>query len=533
MRNGLDQWGHALPFLRQWEVGRGPAPAEDTGRDTVRSGFAPCLVTLLRLSAPPRFGADVDSLPPWLLAGLARTGHLPLAAELALSTGDELGRAERLLAVVRAAADAGDVHGAQALTDSITLRQCRDQALVGQVSAWARAGERDRAVALAETVRYPHHWAVTWALLAKAVADGGDTRAALAFADRAEEHVFCGDPSAAKVLVLLLEVADLVGDRDRADDLADRLEDWARSRGRRDGGFDRDRPRPLATVLVRDLHRGDLDRLDALLRRPRRSPLDAWVMAVVLASAPASTDVETALALADRAQTLLGACATSSGEAIALCTAAARMLALHGQVERAAAFADAMHAPDVREERQTQIVAELARGGDTGRAEELARAIGDGATRGHALVAVVRELARQGETDRAARLADTIDDPWLRDHALVAVVPETARHGQRDRAEALARTIVHRATRARALTELAEVLTESSEPSEARRLAVRAAALDGWSKVLPLLERLAPDALVATVDAWTGGRVGEPAGRADGRHQEGARAPAQADGADR
>ncbi|MGW6210404.1 hypothetical protein [Streptomyces sp. NPDC055109] len=91
---------------------------------------------------------------------LARTGHLVRAAELAYTMGDELEQGTELLELVKAAAGAGDLSGAQALAESIPLRQLRDQALVSLVPVWARAGEGDRAVALAERIRYPHNWGV-------------------------------------------------------------------------------------------------------------------------------------------------------------------------------------------------------------------------------------------------------------------------------------------------------------------------------------------------------------------------------------
>ncbi|GAA2798655.1 hypothetical protein GCM10010441_24620 [Kitasatospora paracochleata] len=502
VQDGLAQWGGSLYPLRVREVRGGLVPEADSGREAGRSGFAPCLATLVRLSAPRDLGAG--SVPLWFLEALARAGHLARAAEAAFAIGDELRQGDALLTLVQAAAAAGDLDGAQALAEAIPLRQYRDRGSVGLVPAWERAGERDRAVALAEAIRYPHHWGTAWALLAKAAADGGDVAAARAFAERAEEMLFPDDPLTARVLLVLLDVATVTGDHGRADCLADRLERSARSRGASGQGFDLDRPRPLTAVLLRDLGRGDLRRLDALLGDPHRTSVDVQVMTDLLEAATAGSTTQTALALAERAQTLLATCGTSSGEAVALCTAAARMLARHGHVERAEAFADAMRAPDLRAGRQAQIVRELARGGDTVRAEALARAITDGRARARALVAVADELARRGETGRAETLARTIEDRWARDHALVAVVRELGRRGETDRAETLTRSIAHRSTRARALTELAEV----AEPSAARRSAVRAAALDGWWQVLPLLELVAPDALVAAADAWPDGRPG-------------------------
>ncbi|MER7182936.1 hypothetical protein ABT404_26285 [Streptomyces hyaluromycini] len=166
---------------------------------------------------------------------------------------------------MQAAAGAGDLRGAQALAESIPLRQLRDQALVALVPAWARAGERGRAVALAERIRYPHNWGRAWALLAKAVADSGDIDGALRFAARADDEVSSYPADGTEqVLALLAEVAVATGDHDRAAALADRVADLTRSRN--STGWSK--PRPLAEVLAREALAGDLDRLDALLHPP-------------------------------------------------------------------------------------------------------------------------------------------------------------------------------------------------------------------------------------------------------------------------
>ncbi|MGW0832570.1 hypothetical protein [Streptomyces prunicolor] len=129
-------------------------------------GFEPCLLAVLRLS----LGADPDTRVStgWFRESLARTGHLARAAELAYSTGDEVKRSEELLALLKervargcragrgrgvASAGAEDLCGAQELAESIPVRQLRDQALVALVPAWARAGEYERAVAVAESIR--------------------------------------------------------------------------------------------------------------------------------------------------------------------------------------------------------------------------------------------------------------------------------------------------------------------------------------------------------------------------------------------
>ncbi|MFK0024118.1 hypothetical protein [Streptomyces sp. NPDC090798] len=190
------------------------------------------------------------------------------------------------------------------------------------------------------------------------------------------------------------------------------------------------------------------------------SPLDAWDMACVLDAVAETADRDVALALADRAETLLE---TGDGrDHDILLRSVTLLLARHGQVERAVALADRLD-PDLSVARQAEVVGELARSGDPGRAEALAH---------------------------------SINDRWAQDRALVAVARETARRGDPGRAETLIRSIACRATRARALAALVEL----SEPSHARRLAAQAVVLGGWAPVLPVLERIVPRSVVVVAD---------------------------------
>ena len=529
MSKRLALWGEDLFLSREWERRRGLAPESHAELGLVQRGFEPCLLTALRLS----LGTDLDTRVStgWFRQALARTGYLARAAESAYTISDEGKRGEELLTLVRAAADTEDLPCAQELAESITERQLRDMALVALVPVWARAGERDRAVAVAESVRYPHNWGKVWALLAKAVADNGDTPDALGFADRADaEASSAGFDGTGEVLALLAEVAEAAGEEVRAAMLADRVEDFARSHRRNPWS----QPGPLARVLVREALRGDFDRIDALLGRrlgsgsaPEggerswggdetggqgmarrggadpdllvkalpvpRSPFGLSDMAYVLDAVAEAGAQDVALALADRAEALLDtAVDVDHGH---LLHALTLLLARRGQVERAMALVERI-VPEWRAGRQAEIVGQLARYGDMDRAEALAYGITDRRAQTRALIDVVRELARRGDPDRAETVAHSITDRWSEGEALIAVVRELARRGDPDRAEALAHSIAYRATRARALA----VLAELSDPPRARRLAVQIMVADGWQAALPLLERVAPRAVVTVAD---------------------------------
>ncbi|WP_405865749.1 hypothetical protein OG407_42455 [Streptomyces sp. NBC_01515] len=524
----LALWGEELFWSREEERRGGLAPENHAELALVRRGFEPCLLAVLRLSLGT--APDTRVSDGWFRQALARTGHLARAAESAYAIDDEAERSEELLALVKAAAGAEDLCAAQELAEAIPVRQVRDRALVALVPAWALAGERDRAVAVAGSVRYPHNWGVAWALLAKASADRGDVLDALGFAGRADaEASSAGFDGTGEVLALLVEVADAVGDQVRAALLADRVEDFARShRSSSPGPWGQ--PGPLAVVLAREALRGDLDRVDALLRgtvgaggggggglggdhsggqgvAPQtepdtfitylpvpRSPLGALDTARVLDAVAGTAAQDVALGLADRAEALLD---TVVGlDRHDLLRSLVLLLARHGEVERAMALADRIDSPVARAGQQAEIVGQLARYGDTERAETLARGITDRRAQARALIDVVRELARRGDPDQAEAVAHSITDRWAEGEALIAVVREVGRRGDPDRAEVLARSIVYRATRDRALVALAEL----SDPPRARRLAAQVMVLDGWVPALPLLERLAPRALATVAD---------------------------------
>ncbi|MFJ1811219.1 MULTISPECIES: hypothetical protein [unclassified Streptomyces] len=175
---------------------------------------------------------------------------------------------------------------------------------------------------------------------------------------------------------------------------------------------------------------GDLDEVGARPLAPR-SPLDAWDLACVLDAVAETADQDVALALADRAETLIDI-GDGHGHDILL-RSVTLLLARRGQVERAMALADRLDA-DLRVGRQAEIVGEPACYGDMGRAEALAHAITDCRAQARALIEVVRELARRGDPDRAEVLVHSITDRWAQGEALVAVVRELARHGDPGRA---------------------------------------------------------------------------------------------------
>ncbi|ACU73861.1 peptidase C14, caspase catalytic subunit P20 [Catenulispora acidiphila DSM 44928] len=513
MPKGFAELGVDLYVRRTMDQRMGMAPPRSDDKGLLPRGLVPCLVTVLRLSAHQKAdeGAGMD-----LASALVSGGHLARAVDVVRSA--RRFKPADIVALALMAGRAGDLDGAHALIETITDRSLHDDALVAFIPVLAHAGERERAVAMAEKVRYPHNWPGAWEGLAKAVADCGDFPAALGYAAKAAEDA--GGVPLGRVLLTSMEIAHAAGDDVLAKDFADRVEDLVRN-GDGQRSF-------LVTVLAFEAGNGDLERLDAVLHgliraaaedvaaqesqeaednsdfadlyltiipRPR-PPFGAEIVPELLEAVTETADREVAVAVADRVGELLRSGAPFDGSALR--EALILLLARHGQVERAIAYADRIVEPNLRAARHADIVEALARSGDTDRAETLARALTSRWARSRALIAVVHELAWSGETARAEALVSAIPDRWGRGEALVEVAAALARQGEPERAEDLAHTIRLGRTRARALSELAYA---SDDQARARRLAARAVFLGGWTMALGDLEAIVPGGALAIADA--------------------------------
>ncbi|WP_406119759.1 tetratricopeptide repeat protein [Streptomyces sp. NBC_00989] len=505
MTKRMALWGEELFRSREWERRRGLAPESHAELGPAPRGFEPCLLAVLRLS----LGTKPDTRVPtgWFRQALARTGYLARAAESAYTISDEAERGEELLTLVKAAANTEDLCGAQELAESITVRQLRDLALVALVPAWARAGERDRAVAVAESVRYPHNWGKAWALLAEAAADDGDTLDALEFADRADaEASSAGFDGTGEVLVRLVKVADAAGDQVRAAMLADRVEDFARSHKRSPWT----QPGPLAVVLAREALRGDLDRVDALLGRRLGTGSGSWgesggggegragsgsggggqAGAGSRVGGGGQAGAGNGSRVGGRGQTGAGngsrvggrgqtGAGNGSGErSLDGGDPVDQNMARHGDADpdmlirylpvpsSPLGASDLAHVLDAVAESAAQEVALTL----ADRAETLLDTT-VGFDHDLLLSALTLLLARRGQVERAMALADRIDSPAARAGQQAAIVGQLARYGDTDRAEALASEITDRRARTRALIEVVRELARRGDPDRAETLA--------------------------------------------------------------
>ena len=163
MPKGLAELGYELYVLRSRDQRIGLAPPRSGDKGLLRSGLVPCLLTVLRLAVHQKPDAGTGM---GLAAALVRAGQLGRAVEVLRSGAGRSGQVVGLVRLMLMADEAGDLDGARALVESLTDRSQRDSALVALIPAMARAADRERAAALAETVRYPHNWPLAWLGLA-------------------------------------------------------------------------------------------------------------------------------------------------------------------------------------------------------------------------------------------------------------------------------------------------------------------------------------------------------------------------------
>ncbi|GGW90613.1 hypothetical protein GCM10010383_20260 [Streptomyces lomondensis] len=417
-----------------------------------------------------------DSLPhAWALAG--RTGR---AVALARSLPNGHRRGIGLAAVADVLLEQGDRDGALDLLVEAAeaVRQGEGQsrddlARCAVAGLFARAGQFDRAAALARTVSTLYLDVHTYVQVGKAclaaqrwdlaqeLVDGAPNLACRTGMEDAvlSAHAAAGRHAEAEAMARAIEpearAAALItvasalresGQHRRADALCAEAETWARDRAEADevvgllagaGEFDR------AEGVLAGLH-GKADHEEAAAELTRR-----------LARAGEL----------DRAEALLGILAPRAHHHTLWEVAEARARA--GRYAQAEALARQIPAADVASAALCSIVRVMADGGEVERAESLARTLGPRTEGPSALYEVVESLAQSGDPDRARSLADSLAHPVEHTHASLEVAAALARAGRRDEAARIllaveSRTrVLHPLTAARKLGVAATALAEA------------------------------------------------------------------------
>ncbi|MEU0387582.1 hypothetical protein [Streptomyces chartreusis] len=427
-----------------------------------------------------------DSLPhAWALAGqtgravaLARglpNGHrrcmgLAAVADVLLEQGDRDGALDLLVEAAEAARQ-GQGHSRD------------DLARCTVADLFARAGQFDRAAALARTVStqyfHVHEYvrigkaclaAQRWDL-AQELVDGAPNEecrtgmrdtlmSAHAAAGRhAEAEAMAratepGDRGAA--LITLASALRKAGHHQRADVLCAEAVAWVRDRAGADevenllAGVDK-----LVSLLA---DAGEFDRAEAFVAG-LHGEADYEEAAAELAGCLAWAGE------LDRAEALLGTLGPRADHRALREVAQARARA--GRYEQAEALARQIPAPDVARAALCSIVRIMADAGEVDRAESLARTLGTRMEGLSALYEVIESLAQSGDPDRARTLADSLTHPVEENHASLEVAAALVRAGRREEAVRVllaveSRTrVLHPLTAARKLGVAATALAEA------------------------------------------------------------------------
>ena len=473
-----------------------------TALTLVSASPRPNLLAALRLAWYRDQLADRNTrIPARLPAVWAALGQPVRAEALAQSIASPGMRAEALAGVAVAVARAGDHDRARALAAaaeqaarSTTEPYEEARALAKVARAAAQAGHHDRARTLAtaaeQAARFitePYDEARFLADLAGAVARAGDH-------DRAEQIARSNTTPhwQARTLADVAVAVGRAGDHDRARALVAAAEQAARSTTRPD-----DQARALADVAGAAAQAGDHDRartLAAAAEQAARSVTEGYEEARALA------DVAGAAAQAgdhDRARTL----ATAAEQATQFLTqphwkawilsdvaVAVGRAGDHDRARALAAAAEQAARSATEPYDQAGVLADVAgaaaRAGDYDRARALAAAAEQAArsaTEPHwqarALGDLAEAVAWAGDHDRARALAAvaqqaarSIASPDRQARALADLAGAVARAGDYDRAEQIARSTNDPDWQSRALTHVAEAAASAGDHDRAKRL---------------------------------------------------------------
>lgn len=413
-------------------------------------------------SAGDRAKALSEAMRAWAAAG--ETGF---AQDIAQTLMNANLRAQALTDIARIAAEAGHTENAneaarqaEAAADSLTDSHARSLALTQVARAWAAAGEAAHAEHLAKSVTLPRGRAWALADVARAWAHKGAVDHAKTIAQSIGE-------SAWRVRAFVDLARAWVKDTDHAQEVVRETDTVMREAEVNDGesGYPSDRSWPkLALVRVAQALEkvGERDRADELAEEAenwaRREPFDR--LQVMAATARALAEA----GMADRAEALARDTETAArmevdpDQQAQTLLAVAQALAKAGEVDRADELARA--AKDlarriVMASQQSELLVDVALvrsgvwadAGRTDRAMELAleaeanaQALDDGFEMwSERWARVALALAKAGDADRAEQFAQGITDPEYQLEALVGCVDAWLEKGKIDRGEAVVR----------------------------------------------------------------------------------------------
>ncbi len=355
-------------------------------------------------------------------------------------------------------------------------------------TVWATLGQHIRAEALAASITDPDRQAQALTEVAGALARAGQHERAAAMASQAATVArSITDPSVSTAVAGALAGA---GQHEQAETVSRSITDPDRQ------------TRALGEVAGALARAGQHERAAAMASEAAtvaRSVTNPYWQTRALA------EVAGALATAgqhEQAEAVARSITNPDRQAQAL-TAVAGALAGAGQHEQAATVARSITDPDPRAQALTAVAGALAGAGQHEQAEAVARSITNPDPRAQALAAVAGALARAGQHQQAAAMASqaaTVARSITYPSVSAAVAGALAGAGQHEQAEAVARSITDPDRQARALAAVAKALVARGDTRQAHHVTSAACAVGQWTTVLELVLSLEPSALRVLTD---------------------------------
>ncbi|MEV0034055.1 hypothetical protein [Nocardia sp. NPDC050793] len=467
-------------------------------QDVIAAHEHPDVIAMLRLAIHrDHLTNQSKSIPPHLPAVWALLGQVNRAEAIARSIPDRYVQASALVSLVEIVARAGDLNRALAIADSLTGLPAWEASVLASVAGAAgRAGGLDRAATLiaraetiADSITDHYEQARALASVAEAAVAAGDHDRAATLIARAETiaRSITDRYGQASALVSLVEAVARAGDLNRAEDVADSITDPERQ------------ARALVLLVEAVANAGDLNRAAAIADFITDRYWHAKGLASAAGAVARAGDLDRAAALIARAETIADSITKPELKAWALMSVAEAAAKADdfdragALIARAETIARSIPAgSSLMLDQQARVLVSVAEAaakvGDLDRAETIANSITVFEQQVWALASVAEVLAREGDFDRAGALiaraetiARSIPDPFQQQravHALVLVADAVTDAGDLDgagaliaRAETLARSITSPEDQATAMVWVAKAVAKAADFDRAEAIA--------------------------------------------------------------
>jgi hypothetical protein len=366
--------------------------------------------------------------------------------------GDAGHRTRSLIKIASAFAAAGDVTGARAAAEAVTVTSFKPKALADAAMIFAKAGRAADAAGLVRSITETGRQAEALADVAEALAKAGQYEPGARIAESI--------PVAATRARALSVVARLLADTDQ-DPAAAAVAQRAEAAARSDAGPALDTRATWRVIdAARALARAGMPELAEAMAQWMTDPSERNQMLLSAAGGYAARGRR------EPAVAAIGAITDEAGRVQAR-QLVADQLALAGQYEQAEETARAIDDARGRTASLKQVAAAMARTGRFEEANALAGSITDPRDKASALIRVAESTAKAGAGERASTLARSITDPEALVTALVKVAVALCETGQEELAQSIAHSITDPSAKMYALAKVATALAGGGKAAAA------------------------------------------------------------------